>query len=381
MNPSPSGPKLRKLLDTCDALQQIRSKMSDPDIDREVRTKLRRQSQRKTEQLTRDLASYHFRGPLAAVVQSFPLAPDHFQILSVLLQRQTRCEDPALEGRLILAAIFESAYEVLAQVDLLHPEGPLRASGLVVPADDEIDPEDVLEARFVLSEEAREGFRIEITGTAPRRSQSHDGSSRDGAYTGNRELLVDLRIIHNLYQLRAERVFHEDRWNRLHDTGYEPGRPLSERILSCWDRLRRRLDLTPNAASFPAVRLMREYQLGEEELVMIIHLLFKELFEGNAYADVAELLRLVSSSEQNLIHNRRLTAEQSPLRKGEILCIEPMLENRMLTGEAYLADWVINYLFGAAAPGAEIRSDERIDWHEYLARIDDSKGFFQDLDA
>ena len=354
--------------------------MCDPDIERETRTNLRRQSKRKTEQLTRDLESYHFRGTLAAVMDSFPLAPDHFQILSVLLQRQTRCEDPALEGRLILASIFATAYEVLAQVDLLHPEGPLRAAGLVVPADDEAHPEDVLEARFVLSEEALEGFRIEITGADARTSPDRRADRCDG-YASNRELLVDLRIIHNFYLLRAERVFHEDRWNRLHDTGYEPGRPLSERIQSCWGRLRQRLDRTPNAASFPAVRLMREYQLGEEELVMIIHLLFKELFEGNAYADVAELLRLISSSEQNLIHNRRLAADRSPLRKGEILCIEPMLENRMLTGEAYLADWVINYMFGAPGPGAEIRSDERIDWHEYLASIDDTKDFFQGLDA
>ena len=384
MNSSPSGAKLRKLLDTCAALQQIRSKMSDPEIERDAATRLRRQSKRKSEQLTRDLESYHFRGPLAAVMESFPLAPDHFQILSVLLQRQTRCEDPALEGRLILASIFESAYEVLAQVDLLHPEGPLRASGLVVPEDVEVRLEDPLEARFVLSEEALKGFRIEITGTDgtafPLQLARHE-NDRHGAYASNRELLVDLRIIHNLYQLRAERVFHEDRWNRLHDSGYEPGRPLSERIQSCWNRLRQRLDRTPNAATFPAVRLMREYQLCEEELVMIIHLLFRELFEGNAYADVAELLRLVSSSEQNLIHNRRLAEDHSPLRKGEILCIEPMLQNRVLTGEAYLADWVINYLFGAAAPDAEIRSDERIDWHEYLAGIDDTKGFFQDLDA
>ena len=50
------------------------------------------------------------------------------------------------------------------------------------------------------------------------------------------------------------------------------------------------------------------------------------------------------------------------------------------TGEAYLADWVIDYMFGAAGAGAEIRSDERIDWDEYLAGVDDSKGFFQDLE-
>jgi Winged helix domain, variant len=375
-----SSPELRKLLDTCEALQQIRNKMTDPDIEREVRTRLRRQSKRKTDQLTRDLKTYHFRGPLAEVMESFPLAPDHFQILSVMLQRQMRCEDPALEGRLILASIFESAYDVLARVDLLHPESPLRASGLVVLENDEETPEDLLEARFVLSEEGLEGFRCEIAGAGrlqndPRRPTRHD------PYPSNRELLVDLRIIHNLHRLRSERIFNEDRWNRLHNSSYEPGRSIDTRIASCWERLKNRLDHTPKAATFPAVRMMREYSLGEEEMMIAVHLLFKELFEGSAYADVAELLQLVSRSEIELIANRRLIADGAPLRKSEILRIEPMLENRPLTGEAYLDDWVVNYLFGAATQNADIRPDERIDWHVYLAGMDDTKGFFQDLDA
>lgn len=375
-----SSPELRKLLDTCEALQQIRTKMTDPDVSKDTRTRLRQQSKRKTEQLTRDLKSYHFSGPLAEVMESFPLAPDHFLILSVMLQRQMRCEDPALEGRLILASIFESAYDVLAKVDLLHPESPLRASGLVVLENDEEQPEDLLEARFVLSEEGLEGFRYEIAG-AIRVPNAQRPPRREDAYSSNRELLVDLRIIHNLYQLRSERIFNEDRWNRLHNSNYEPGRTVDGRIRACWERLRNRLDKTPKAGMFPAVRMMREYSLGEEEMMMTVHLLFKELFEGNAYADIAELLRLVSRSETELIANRRLIGEAAPLRKSDILQIEPMLEGRPLTGEAHLGDWVVNYLFGAATSNTNIRPDERIDWHVYLSGMDDTQGFFQDLDA
>ncbi|MCA8957429.1 MAG: hypothetical protein KDC87_15240, partial [Planctomycetes bacterium] len=366
------SPELRKLLSTCEDLQQIRTRLSDPELAREARTRLRRQSQRKHDQLTRDLRAYQFRGPLARVVQTFPLAPEHFQILAVLLYRQTRCEDPALQGRLVLAAIFESAYDVLARADLLLPDAPLRASGLVVLEDDEENPDDVLEARFVLSEEALDGFRQEVAGrrSAARRPGRHD------PYASNRELLVDLHVIQNLYQQRSDRVFSHDRWHRLHNTTYRPGRSLSMRIEAAWTRLRARLEATENAAKLPAMRLMREYALTEEEMVIIIHLLFKELYEGSAYADVADLLKLISRSETDLIQNRRIAAEGSSLLKHDILRLEPMIEGRSLTGESSLADWVVNYLFGSNVV-EDIRADERIDWHVYLHQLEDTSGFYR----
>lgn len=371
--------ELRKLLNTCDDLLQIRNKMTDPELERETRTRLRRQSKRKTEQLTKDLKSYQFRGPLAQVMQSFPLAPDHFQILAVLLHRQMRSEDPALEGRLILAAVFESAYEVLARVDLLRPDSALRAAGLMVLEDDEENPEDLLEARFVLSEEGVEGFRHEIAGASSRDVVKSPG--RDDPYESNREFLVELRIIHNLYQLRGARIFTVDRWNRLQNTTFQPGHNLNQRIRGCWERVRDRLGATPDSSAFPGVRLMREYNLSEEEMICIIHLLFKELYEGNAYADIAELLKLVSRDESELMQNRRLVTENSGLIKRELISVEPLLEGRTLTGEAYLNDWVVNYLFGATVSDENIQPDERIDWHMYLAQLDDTQGFFRDMDA
>ena len=351
--------------------------MTDPELERDSRTRLRRQSKRKTEQLTRDLKSYHFRGPLAEVVESFPLAPDHFQILAVLLHRHMRSEDPGLEGRLILGSLFENSYDVLARIDLLQSDSPVRASGLVALEDSDTNPEDLLEARFVLSEQALQGLRHEITGPV----SIDRGTTRTTPYRSNREFLIDMRVLHNLYRQRSERVFNHDRWNRLHNSNHEPGRSLSERIGGTWERMRCRIELDPAAVSFPAVRFMREHALSEEEMVIVVHLLFKELFEGNAYVDVADLLKLVSRSETELIQNRSLVLPTSPLAKLDIISIEPMLEGRVLTGEAFLSDWVVNYLLGATTPEVTIKSDERIDFHKYLAQLDDSKGFFKDMEA
>jgi hypothetical protein len=200
-------------------------------------------------------------------------------------------------------------------------------------------------------------------------------------YASYREFLVDLRIVCNLYRERSEVVFHTDRWLRSERSTHPAGGSLTERIGTTWRQIHSRLERTEQGRLFPAVRLMRDYALEEVELVIVVFLMFRELFEGNAYTDVSELCRLVSCSEEDLLHSRRLVADDSALIKGGILAIEPMLEGRVLTGEAYLSDWALKYMFGVAQPGRDIRPDERIDWHMYLAKLEDTKGFYRELDA
>jgi len=379
MKDSRKSTGLRALLDTCDDLQQIRSKLADPEVERDARTRLRRQAKRKTEQLARKLETCQLRGPLGQVMKSFPLTPDHFQVLTVLLHRQMRCEDPALEGRLILSSIFGSSYEALSRIDLLHPNGALRAAGLLALEDEEGYLDQPLEARFSLSDQGLACFCQEVAGLPADPLGQH--ADQRAPYASNGELLVDLRLLHNLYQLRSTRVFAAGQWNRLNSSSHHPGRGLNERIRASWERVRDRLGATPGSSSFPTVSLMREYDLREDEMVCVIHLLFKELYEGNAYADVADLIRLISDTEAELILNRRVLMEHSRLLQRELVSIEPFLEGRTLTGEAHLNDWVVNYLLGPGAATQDIKADERIDWHMYLAQLNDTQRFFLDLDA
>ena len=57
------------------------------------------------------------------------------------------------------------------------------------------------------------------------------------------------------------------------------------------------------------------------------------------------------------------------------------MNGRTLTGEAYLNDWVVNYMLGYDAATQDLEVDERIDWHMYLTQLDDTQLFCQDLDA
>ena len=116
-------------------------------------------------------------------------------------------------------------------------------------------------------------------------------------------------------------------------------------------------------------------------MIIIVHLLFQELYDGNAYADVVELLRLVSAGEDELIRNRALVHKTAPMLKHDILTIETMLEGRELTAEARLNDWVVNAMFGMAVREQAIHADEHINWHHYLKKMSDTDDFFKDMEA
>lgn len=361
----------------CDDLRRIRSQMVDPDLATEAKSRLRRQSKRKDQQLTRSLADYRFRGPLGEVVRAFKLESVHFQVLTVLLHRLMRSDDPAMEGRAILATLFPTPFDILQNLGLLHGTSPLRAAGLIQMEDREESPDDLLQARFRLSEPALQAFRGEVEGLVPADLQQ----VRRTHYTHHRQFLIDLRILHNLYRHRSAMVFNKDRWDRLHTSAPSPLRSLDQRIHRFWEKIRHRVERSEAAASFPAVQFLRRYALAERELMIVVHLLFQELYDGNAFCDVVELLRLVSAGEDELIRNRALVHRSSPLLKHEILCIDAMLDGRELTGEARLSDWVVNAVFGMAVREESIQPDERIDWHDYLKDMRGTRGFFEDLEA
>jgi hypothetical protein len=375
MRQTPRGTAIRKLLELCDDLQRVRCRLTQPNLARDARTRLRRQVRTKTDRLARDLTKYRFHGPLAVLLREFSLEPIHFQILATLLHRRLRSDEPALEGRAILASVFDNPFDVLTGIELLQDTGVLRASGLILLDDEEDSTEDVLEAGFRISDDALTAFREEVAGLVV-----EDRRHRAPRYASHHEYLVDLRILHNLYKHRSERIFQQDRWDRVHAGSAAPARLQTRRIQAYWERIERRLRNTPDASEFPAVRFAKEYQLSGPELIIVVHLLFKELYEGNGYADAAELVRLVSAEELELVRNRRLMHAQGSLIRHEIIKIEAMIEGREMTGEVVLSDWAVNYLFGADAGDSAIGSDDRLDWHLYLKELEDTQRFYKDLE-
>ncbi|GAB4147741.1 MAG: hypothetical protein Fur0037_15990 [Planctomycetota bacterium] len=363
------------MLDLCDDLQRIRTRLADPQIGREERTRLRKQTQRRVEQLARNLANYEFRGPLGKRLREHRFTAREFEVLSLLLMRTVRSEEPAMEGRLILGSIFDTSFDVLSGMDLLHPDSKLRASGLVALEEGQEENGDVLESRFRLSEEALASFRAEVEGSPlPARGPSREARG----YAKPSEFLIDLRLVHDLYHLRSERVLG-GRGERAARIDRRSGRAFDRRIDEAWRRVRNRLASTERGKIFPSLRFLEPGGLDENETMIAVHLLFSEVYDGEAYGDIADLLRLISASEEDLLRSRRYLLPDAPLRARGILIVEPFLEGRDLTGEAHLADWVVNELLDLGDSKRRIESDERLDWHLYLKSLENSSGFFREL--
>lgn len=375
MKTTRNAAQLGKMLDLCEDLQRIRTRIADPLTGRDERTRLRQQTQRRVDRLARELASFRGRGPLARLLRTHRVGAQEFEVLSVLLQRAVRAEAPEMEGRLILGSIFDTSYGVLSGLHLLHEDARLRTSGLVRVADDQAPGTDVLEMRFRLSEEALAALREEVAG----RQKPRRRVPTPLGYRSQRELLLDLRLLVNHYLRRSELVFEPSRWESLAHRG-ENATTVSRRIEALWAEIRTKLLRSPEAGTFPLVRLIREQRLGDAETVIVVHLLFRELYSGEALVEVAELLRLVSANESELLRARRLVVKDAPLLRRQILAIEPFVENRELTGEARLNDWVVNDLLDSAE-AQTIRPDERLRFHQYLDDLSDSSRFYRDLDA
>jgi len=363
---------LRKLLDLADELRALRKKIQDPALKNEAVQRLRRRSREKLRHLASELGAFRFRGSLGLVLKK--LDPEHFLLLATLLRRYLRSVSPYVEGRALLSAVFETSFELLKGLELLQPESVLRREELVLVDQAEEGTEDsLLEARFRLADAVVEAFLEELgLRSSPKRV------ARKG-YSNHREYLLDLKVLHNLFLTRSQRIFSTDSWWRVRGAaGDRANLALNRRIRAAENRIETRLSKTPGAADFPTQQFFLEFGLGKEEVLVVLHLLFLEFLEGNPYADVVQLIQLISGSEEAILRNRELFLPHSTLRKSGILEVEEMLDGRELTGEAHLADWVIDRMLGTGIRFMPIDADEQLNFHLYLKDLK-SSNFLKDL--
>lgn len=367
--------ELQRLLDLCDEIRVLRRRTMDSALEADVITRLKRRSKAKWKRLATELAGQPFRGSLRALLAG--LDAQHFVLIATLLRRYLRAQAACIEGRALLATVFDSSYELLSGLELLLPEAPLRANGIIVIEDgleEDQGDEALLDARFRLSDAAVDAFLEELgfkNGRSPER--------RLRAYAKQEEYLVDLKILHNLYRARSKRLFSSDTWWRLRGQASDRSQKAVDRqILRQLRLIERRLERSPASLRFPLRQFQLEHGLDLDETLVVLHLLFLEMLEGNPYADVVSLIQLVSGSEEALLSKRDLFAPRGKLRRLEIVELDQMLEGRELTSECHLATWVLDRILGARGGEGPIDADEKLEFHLYLKKLTGSN-FLQDL--
>jgi hypothetical protein len=294
-------------------------------------------------------------------------------MLLLLLARRIQWGEEGLSGREILEVVFDTSYGILDGAELLEEGSPLRACGAIAPAEG-ADGADVLDQWFAVSDRVYRAVRREM-----RRGPARRGPRREPVrpYRDHREHLMDLARLTSLYQRRAMRLFGPPPEG-------EEGRPqesverLLERVHEAEERVGRRLAATEASAGFPILRLGRQHGLGADDLAALALLLFQEVYTGSSYLPVVDLVKALSSTEEELIEKRALFRKDSALLRSGLVVVEEEPLEREFSAEAYLPPGVVEELLGSTdKPG--ITSEARRDFASYLAQLKDSGQFFRDL--
>ncbi len=365
-----AGTTWKSILGLCDEAEELRAKSREnpESAPATVRSEARRRRHEMRDLLEKELT----RGLLANLPGERRLSLDEAEIVAVLLRRYVDPRSPWLTGRELLDRVADDTFSKLRAISLLAPDAPLRASGLmaVERAPRGADP---LDARFRLSEGAATLFLDSPTAPPVRRR-----AKKIRPYRSNREYLLDLRDLAEYCRRRAHAIFGPP-----DAEGYRPNREerrhIAKKIRSIAARIERDLKATDGREVFPMVQFQNEFALTAEETIVIVDLLFAELFEGEMSLEVVELLQLVSRNEEDLLRRRRMFVPEGALMRRGLVVADDGDDERETTGRVSLARWVFDRILGDEIQGRAIAPDERIDFHLYLKDLNGSARFYRDL--
>jgi len=363
-------PAWQGILDLCDEIGTLKRRLAEGRGSRETLTRLREETHHRASELRTQLRR-EGGGLLRQIAERHRLSEDDLSVLAHLLARFLAPGRGDIAGRELLDLLADSTYEKLRLLPLLRAEGTLRRARLIVATTWPKDGHDPLDVTFRLSDRLARRF----TG-APGGANRARGFLR-GPYRCEHDHLLDLRDLATLHRERATLLFQP----RPPEATDDEGDLLAarRRIEQGWKALERRGRATPRIGEFPFEKFRKEYALDEDELLVVVALLFQEAFDGEPFLPVVDLLKMVSGCEEEVLEKRRLFARDGRLVKPGIILLEDPIAEKDLTAEVCLGNWVVDRLLGANAAEHGIPADERIDFHLYLRNLDSSSRFYRDL--
>ncbi len=369
---------LKRLLDHYDQLGALRERIQVQTPDLAETKRLRVETRKKIDLIGKDLSELSDRSALGQLLARYKVNKYQLIVLLALLRRRLESDNPYLKGRQLLALLFDSSFDFLRGCSFLEPNAMLQSAGLVVPeVKDDDDEEDLLETSFKISDRV---FRlVRNSFFAGKKLRLPPARAKAQPYKSNVAYLIDLRRLSLLYRKRAARVFEVETWEDVGLGAAESVATLNQQLARFRERIEQSLKLTRKLDEFPIATMVKEFALGEEEMVVLVTLLFQELLEGGAFLDAVDLLKLVSSSEEDLVRKRRFFGKRAVLVRHNLVALEEMVNDKELTAEVYLPNWVTERMLGKETTG-KIDADARIEFHDYLKNLGSSDDFFNELE-
>jgi hypothetical protein len=366
---------LKRVLDVADRLGRLCESLNDRAEDDGRRgPTVRAESKRAVQAVVADLENGQVPGALGRLHRRHHFDDEQLTIILLLLQRRIQEARQTMSGREVLAFLHDSSWERLRGLRHLAPDGALRRSGLV-----EIDAasagREMLDAELRLSERVFRAIERDVTPEIAPRKRKDDGKPRP--YRDHREHLLDMARLSRTYQRRARRVFESE----------EPDETISRSAVKHLDgeikklvaRIETRLGATPESAGFPLEVTRKRHRLSEEEVLVLVTLLFQEVYAGTSYIEAIELVKMISRSDLDLMSRRRLLTAEGRLVQSGLVRLTQEDGEHQLGGEAHLPAEVVQDLLFGERSDEPIDADTRLDWHEFLEGLEGTDEFFDRL--
>ncbi len=313
-------------------------------------------------------------GSLAAMHRESSLTESEVWLILLLLHERLHSQE-GISGRRLLNALFDSSLEVLEGTRLLLRNSRLRSAGLIRPVK-ESSRRNALDRRFLLSDRVH---RLLLEDLSPAQPAVEAPRPKSSPYRNHFELLIDYRRLVRLCRSRARCLFETNsrEYRRRRQISAEQ---WSQRVNQCEQRMTDRLRLTEGVASFPLLKLQQQFRLSPDELLIVSHLLFQEIFEGNSFVEAVDVIKLVCRIESDIFIKHRLLSERGPLFRSELLILDDMVNEKQMTAEVCLNNWVVERLLAPEAKEATFSADARLDFHLFLQRLESSEQFYEELE-
>ena len=338
---------LEGLLQLCDQIGELQAR--NPSADSEAAASTRAQAQELRDRFFSELPS------LKEHAVASTLDDAELLLLALLFHRRLAGASDPLTGGSLIALLRHAGFSRSRALAALGPDGRLRKEQWLY-AQAQPRGHEPLDTWFSASSAALTLF------WAPGWSgQTADDPVRPGspaeprAYRDEEEFLWELYGWRNLCMSRAEALFPPDDPSGAVSPRFRQPRQAARTALVL---IRRRLRVTPGGSAFRIEDFRREQKLGVDHLLVVVHLLFSELVEGEPYISALECLRVASESRTDLFGKRRMIGPRGRLRRSGIVAATESHElSKALATDLTLADWAADKLLGGV--GLPPRLDDR----------------------
>ncbi len=338
---------LEGLLKICDRIDQLKARSIDGKPDPQEETLAVQKVRALRTEVFDQLPS------LTSHVGAQQLSDIELMLLSLLLHRRLLGDDRMMDGGTLVGLMHFAGYRRNESLEALDPSSRLRSGGWLHNQTHArgFDP---IDTWFAPSAASLSLF-WDRNPAAPA-STIATGEELSRPFQDEEEYLWELYGWRNLCLARADALFPAD------TPGGHPSprfRPLRQDARTALMRMRQRLGNTKQARNFRLEKFRHEHKLGMDHQLVLLHLLFSELVEGEPFISAIECLRVVSETRHDLFRKRRLFRPKSRLRReGIVLGVEQPDNPKVMAADLTLADWVTDELL------AELGGPPRLDQKE-----------------